>query len=804
MRKKFFAKAALTLIAALFGLTEANAQTVVSDVSATHVGPTYATLSWTAGNSTSLRYRVAGTSTTYTFDNSQLSPWTTFTKWTSNSTGGMLGNQNYHGTQFVWAINSTCQTYRSYQAGTGLGRNGSTDMVISGSYCSNSNVNPSAFSNHAIEPDNFLVSPQITLGGTISFWAKGMDPAECAENFGVFYTTSATPNSSATWTQIGSNQTATAEWTQYIFDLGNLSGTGYVAIRHYDCYDQDLLCVDDIVLTAPGGDWTTITIPSGTSYDLTGLTATTAYQVEVQVGNGNNRRWIGTFFSTTGNNPVPANVAATTTERTANISWWGLGDSYIVKYKKDAKDGPQYFYDDFEDGISQWTVTVGSNGSNNSTWQAGTVPTAWKFSAHSGSQIARATSWNGTNGDFQADYYLITPKVLVGKKVKFWARSNPGYPDSYEVLLSTGGNSINDFTVTLQATKTVPAVDDWSRISIDVPDQYVDKECYIAIHHNMYGGNFIAIDDFGIFEDDVEGSGDWKTVTTENKSVELTGLIPGTTYEYTVTSVKSGEDNAETQIFTFTTLPLDQLALVDDGENSEVVAGLGGASVNNVSLPGRTLKAGTWNTLCLPINLNKISGTSLADADIRELTGATYNPETKKLTLNFSSSGVTKVVAGTPYIVKPKTNAITNISFGSSTKKVQVRAGMHPVTINLIEGEDVSIMFRGTYDKVSFDATDRSILFMKSNQLVFPVAGSYFNAQRAYFAFKGIQTSTAIGNLIKEVAWTDLDSDDPTGISELFGIEETGTWYDLNGRKLAGKPAQKGIYINNGKKTIIK
>ena len=49
-----------------------------------------------------------------------------------------------------------------------------------------------------------------------------------------------------------------------------------------------------------------------------------------------------------------------------------------------------------------------------------------------------------------------------------------------------------------------------------------------------------------------------------------------------------------------------------------------------------------------------------------------------------------------------------------------------------------------------------------------------------------------------------LDDEDPTGISELFGIEENGTWYDLNGRKLSGKPAQKGIYINNGKKTIIK
>ena len=29
-------------------------------------------------------------------------------------------------------------------------------------------------------------------------------------------------------------------------------------------------------------------------------------------------------------------------------------------------------------------------------------------------------------------------------------------------------------------------------------------------------------------------------------------------------------------------------------------------------------------------------------------------------------------------------------------------------------------------------------------------------------------------------------------------------WYDMNGRKLNGKPATNGIYVNNGKKVIIK
>ena len=34
--------------------------------------------------------------------------------------------------------------------------------------------------------------------------------------------------------------------------------------------------------------------------------------------------------------------------------------------------------------------------------------------------------------------------------------------------------------------------------------------------------------------------------------------------------------------------------------------------------------------------------------------------------------------------------------------------------------------------------------------------------------------------------------------------QETGAWYSIDGRRLNGQPTQKGVYIKNGKKTIIK
>ncbi len=44
-----------------------------------------------------------------------------------------------------------------------------------------------------------------------------------------------------------------------------------------------------------------------------------------------------------------------------------------------------------------------------------------------------------------------------------------------------------------------------------------------------------------------------------------------------------------------------------------------------------------------------------------------------------------------------------------------------------------------------------------------------------------------------------------TGVNEALRMQNEGSsWYDLNGRKLSGKPSAKGIYIQNGLKVVIK
>jgi len=136
--------------------------------------------------------------------------------------------------------------------GTGYGHNGSSDCMISQSYDNGYGI---------VYPDNYLVSPQVTLaaGSTFSFYACAQDAGYSAEHFGVFVS----DNGTSDWTMVNEwtigqkgeryngprGQRDQTAWTLYSVDLSNFAGQKYIAIRHFNCSDQFYLDVDDIALT---------------------------------------------------------------------------------------------------------------------------------------------------------------------------------------------------------------------------------------------------------------------------------------------------------------------------------------------------------------------------------------------------------------------------------------------------------------------------------------------------------------------------------------------------------------------------
>ena len=142
-----------------------------------------------------------------------------------------------------------CVNYTAYSLSSGYGHNASNGFILSESLINNS---------YGVHPDNYLVSPQVLLGGSVNFWATNLDDEFGAEHFAVAVSTNGNTdvNDFTTieeWTlpvvRTGETRNVFDDvWYEYTVDLSAYSGMGYIAIRHFDCYEQWLFCVDDITI----------------------------------------------------------------------------------------------------------------------------------------------------------------------------------------------------------------------------------------------------------------------------------------------------------------------------------------------------------------------------------------------------------------------------------------------------------------------------------------------------------------------------------------------------------------------------
>jgi hypothetical protein len=210
---------------------------------------------------------------------------------------------------------------------TGYGHNSSDGFMLSESYISGS----SSGSGTAVTPDNYLVSPQVRLGGSISFYAGGRNTDYCAEKFSVMVSTTGNTNTASfttVETMILSLDNAGYTSSPYTVDLSAYSGMGYVAIRHWDCYDQWVLCIDDITIVEGEDDST----DSGNfNYGETcTVTATPdeGYHFVNWTENGTEVSSEASYsFTVTGDRDLVANFqegveVTQTSELAAGLNWW--------------------------------------------------------------------------------------------------------------------------------------------------------------------------------------------------------------------------------------------------------------------------------------------------------------------------------------------------------------------------------------------------------------------------------------------------------------------------------------------------
>ena len=249
----------------------------------------------------------------------------------------------------------------------------------------------------------------------------------------------------------------------------------------------------------------------------------------------------------------PTNLTVTNMMPTSTtLNWEGEAESYNVQYRKaESTNLTEGFFDDFENGLGNWTLIVNAEGTG---WQTFDATQFTDGSNYSGNYVAMARSYEG-GADITADNWMITSKFTsIPNTMTYWAR-NDGledhlYDETYDVCVSTSTNNTSDFVI-VQTFTTTPY--EWEQITIDL-SAYAGLEGYIAFHHHDAEKDVLLIDDVFIGSVNIIPAGEWIESTTTNNFIEITGLVEDADYEWQV-QADCGEDGESdwTNIATFHT-----------------------------------------------------------------------------------------------------------------------------------------------------------------------------------------------------------------------------------------------------------
>ncbi len=395
----------------------------------------------------------------------------------------------------------------------------------------------------ALDPDNWLISPEVPLGGTLSFFSMNY-LTSYPDNFAV-YVCVGTPTSAEDFVQVSGMITPPTTWTEYTVDLSDYAGeVGCFAIRHYNSYDMYQVFIDDITYTFDNGPVT----------------------------------------------PVPEGLEAIPYITTADVTWdAGESTAWNLRYRvyTPQPEATGYFWD-FEDETElSWTsVDADGDGFGWFIWD----PMSLGYDTGDGERLfdtkcATSASYNGY-GALYPDDWMISPKVTLAKDFSFWAAGqDPSYAaEVFAVYVSTTGTDLSDF---VKISEDIVATSPIEQYTFDL-SAYEGLEGYVAIrHYNVTDMFRLNIDNvlIGELPEPVEEA-EWIYVydLTDN-FYTIEGLTPETTYEVEVQAVEEDVPSKWTEPCLFTTGRMTSVEEISVAPVDGAYYNLMGQKMNGNNLP---------------------------------------------------------------------------------------------------------------------------------------------------------------------------------------------------------------------------
>ena len=287
------------------------------------------------------------------------------------------------------------------------------------------------------------------------------------------------------------------------------------------------------------------------------------------------------------------------------------------------------------------------------------------------------------------------------------------------------------------------------------------------------------------------------------------GLVVGTEYAGSISDILivPVEGNKETLTGSKFTVTIGE---PDDGrikfdETSATLPAYTAGEKGDVTM-NRSIKAGQWSTIVLPFTLTKAKAEAAFGSDVQlaEFSGfvVAYADEDDvtpdAITINLTSYTMTAkkgITGGKPFMIKTSQD-ITSFQADDVTLFRAV------TDVNKSDEYDTPGTFTGTLVKTTIPADG---LFLSGNQFWYSTGKTNVKAFRCWFELGAVlDKETDFGSRIM------LNfENEPTGISttpnpSYQGGDRKGVYYSVDGRKVNGQPAQRGLYIKNGKKMVVK
>lgn len=207
----------------------------------------------------------------------------------------------------------------------------------------------------------------------------------------------------------------------------------------------------------------------------------------------------------------------------------------------------------------------------------------------------------------------------------------------------------------------------------------------------------------------------------------------------------------------------------------------------NVTLKRTFYQDGEWNTLCLPFAVAN-AATAFDGAELREVDTKNSNGNT----IVFKEA--TAIEAGKPYLIKWANSSAAAVNVEKKFEGVTLVAAATPVEVN-----NGGISFNGFYKMTEASELGASVAAIGAGNKLFKVTEGKMKGFRAAFVLPSGAEATKYNVVIDGTA---------TGIEDLVidGVKANGRVYNLNGQYVGNSlnGLQPGIYIQNGKKVVVK